>query len=69
MTCQVTGGTAMRSPLVAFALSVLLAMLVTAAPNEPGAPKQVFVVNTQDTSVSLVDLEHSLHGFRVARIG
>jgi DNA-binding beta-propeller fold protein YncE len=46
----------MRSTLFALALSLVLATIITKASDQAGAPKQVFVVNTQDASVSLVDL-------------
>jgi YVTN family beta-propeller protein len=47
----------MRSATFAFALSLLLSALsAAAAADKTDAPKQVFVVNTQDASVSLIDL-------------
>jgi len=47
----------MRSAIFAFALLLLLApTTVTTAADKAEVPKQVFVVNTQDASVSLVDL-------------
>ncbi len=47
----------MRTIASAFVLSLLLALMPAASAADPSdAPKQVFVVNTQDASVSLVDL-------------
>lgn len=47
----------MRTPVLVFGLSLVLApAYAVSAADTTGAPKQVFVVNTQDASVSLVDL-------------
>ncbi len=47
----------MRTPVFVFGLSLVLApAYAVSAADTTGAPKQVFVVNTQDASVSLVDL-------------
>jgi YVTN family beta-propeller protein len=47
----------MRTPVFVFGLSLVLApAYAVSAADTAGAPKQVFVVNTQDASVSLVDL-------------